>query len=56
MSIWDFPEILSQAMLGGMMLVGRLGVHLLAPRRAPPAAADGLPVWDEAGSTYMNLP
>ena len=26
MSIWDFPESLSQAMLVGTMLVGRLGV------------------------------
>ena len=27
MSIGDFPECLSQAMLVGIMLVGRLGVH-----------------------------
>ena len=31
MSIGDFPESLSQAMLVGTMLVGRLGV----PRRGP---------------------
>ena len=30
MSVGDFPESLSQAMLIGMMLVGRLGVRLLS--------------------------
>ena len=35
MSIGDFPESLSQAMLVGMMLVGRLGV-LPATSRPPP--------------------
>ena len=32
MSIGDFPEGLSQAMLVGTMLVGRLGVHEVSQR------------------------
>ena len=43
MAIGDFPESLSQAMLVGTMLVGRLGVlasrHRLAALRAPRVGA-----------------
>ena len=43
MSIGDFPESLTQAMLEGTMLVGRLGVftRTLARRRALRAAERG---------------
>ena len=37
MSVGDFPESLSQAMLLGIMLVGRLGVLLAEPGLLPAA-------------------
>ena len=37
MSIGDFPEILSRAMLVGTILVGRLGVSISAHSRIIPS-------------------
>ena len=42
MSIGDLPESLSQAMLVGTMLVGRLGVHVIGYSLGG-AMADQLP-------------
>ena len=43
MSIGDFPESLSQAMLVGIMLVGRLGVCLCSKRNTgAPRRLEGL--------------